>query len=58
MPRFTVYRAICEQLETIDHVRDATDCFYQMMSKLGGEINLHAGQAEWALGEKLCMSCR
>ena len=26
-PRFTVYRAVCERLEAIERITDATECF-------------------------------
>ncbi|KAF8547863.1 hypothetical protein OG21DRAFT_1449832 [Imleria badia] len=46
-PRFTIYRALCDQLETLDRIAVATSCFYELMSELEGVKNLHAEQAEW-----------
>ncbi|KAF8129771.1 hypothetical protein EV363DRAFT_1336453 [Boletus edulis] len=34
-PRFTIYEAVCERLETIGRIRDAVECFYAMTSELG-----------------------
>ncbi|KAF8547868.1 YVTN repeat-like/Quino protein amine dehydrogenase [Imleria badia] len=33
-PRFIIHRAICERLETIDHIFDASECFHQMVKEL------------------------
>ena len=46
-----MYRAICERLEMIDHVLDASNCFHQMVNELAGEIDMHDEQAKWVLGE-------
>ena len=51
LPRATVYRVVCERLETIDRVADAVECFHQMMTEFGGETNPHGEYSEWALGE-------
>ncbi|KAF8435498.1 hypothetical protein L210DRAFT_3551412 [Boletus edulis BED1] len=34
-PRFTIYEAVCERLETIGRIRDAIECFYAMTNELG-----------------------
>ncbi|KAF8551249.1 hypothetical protein OG21DRAFT_1445453 [Imleria badia] len=47
--RFMIYRAICERLETIDHVLDVSECFLQMVNELGREISTHGEQATWAV---------
>ncbi|KAF8552474.1 TPR-like protein [Imleria badia] len=46
-PRFTVYRAICERLEAIDHVLDASRCFLQMVNEPARETTMRDEQAEW-----------
>ena len=46
-----VYRAICELLETVDRVLDASECFLQMVDELGLETTLKGEQVEWAAGE-------
>ena len=51
VPRFMVYRAICELLETVDRVLDASECFLQMVDELGLETTLKGEQVEWAAGE-------
>ena len=55
LSRFIIYRTICEQLDTLNRITDATECFHQMTSELGEEINLHGEQAEWVLGERFCI---
>ena len=50
--RFIIYRTICEHLDTLDEITDATECFHQMTTELGEEINLHIEQAEWVLSER------
>ena len=42
----------------LDQTTDATECFREMMRALGGEKNLRAEQAQWVLGEWLCLPCR
>ena len=49
-PRFTIYRAICERLETIDHILDASRCFRQMVGEFTRETIPHREQAEWLEG--------
>ncbi|KAF8127258.1 hypothetical protein EV363DRAFT_1346345 [Boletus edulis] len=49
IPRVTIYRVICERLETIDCVADAVECFHEMASELGEETNLHDEHLAWAL---------
>ncbi|KAF8452054.1 hypothetical protein L210DRAFT_3516516 [Boletus edulis BED1] len=39
VPRFTTYVALCERLETIDRITDAVECFYDMTSESGGDVN-------------------
>ena len=55
VPGFMVYRTLCERLETIDHVLDASECFLQMADELGLETTLKGEQAEWAAGERSCV---
>ncbi|KAF8546776.1 hypothetical protein OG21DRAFT_1527604 [Imleria badia] len=43
--RFTVYRALCEHLEAIDRITDATECFHEMESELTHQTN--SEQANW-----------
>ncbi|KAF8552314.1 WD40 repeat-like protein [Imleria badia] len=47
VPRVTVYRAICERLETIDRITDAFECVKQLTTELGGENHLHGEHLEW-----------
>ena len=46
--RTTIYRVICERLETIDHIADAVDCYRDLENQLGGETNLR--DKRWAAG--------
>ena len=50
VPRFTIYRAVCEHLEGVDRVADATECFRQMLNDPAVEANMHDEQAKWASG--------
>jgi hypothetical protein len=49
VPRFTVYRTICERLETANHIMDAIECFHEMVNELAQEIQ--GKGAKWVLGE-------
>ena len=42
-----VYRAICERLDTIDHILDASECVVQMVNELEVETTSDSGQKEW-----------
>ena len=55
-PRSVIYRAVCERLEAIDHITNATKCFLQMIGELGKQMDSHRDLREWALGEWLCIS--
>ena len=48
--RFTIYRAICESLETIDRTEEASECFCQMVDELVDQENAPREQAEWVTG--------
>ncbi|KAF8546152.1 hypothetical protein OG21DRAFT_1215477 [Imleria badia] len=49
VPRFSIYRALCERLETLDCLTDAKECLRQMVDELGEVTNLHGEQLEWVL---------
>ena len=49
VPRFTIYRVICEHLETIHRITHASECFRQMVDELAQEIQ--GKEAKWILGE-------
>ena len=51
LPRITVYQALVERLEVTDRIADAIECFHQMTSELGENIDL-----EWVLGKWSCIS--
>ena len=51
--RFTIYYTICSQLDRVDKITEAAECFRQMTGELGGKTNLLAKQAEWTSGEQL-----
>lgn len=52
VPRYKIYRIICERLEILGHIVDASECFRQMVGELADETNVHDGQSEWILGER------
>ncbi|KAF8555907.1 TPR-like protein [Imleria badia] len=47
VPKFTLYRVICERLETTDHVTDAIECMQQMENELANETDIHDERAKW-----------
>jgi hypothetical protein len=49
VPRFAVYRALCEHLDSVNRVADVIECFHKMASELGQE--LEGEQARWILRE-------
>ena len=57
VPPFTIYRVVCERLETIDRIMDASECFLQMVDELAEQTDAHVEQAEWVLGEWSRISC-
>lgn len=56
-PKSAVYQAICERLEAMDRITDATECFRQMVGRsTQGMTHREAGEwvySEWAYGEWL-----
>ncbi|KAF8553582.1 hypothetical protein OG21DRAFT_1604034 [Imleria badia] len=46
-PRFMIYRALCDHLETTNHIADAIECFHQMNSELARETSMHGERANW-----------
>jgi hypothetical protein len=48
-PKFTIYRALCERLERIKRITDATECFYAMANELAWEMQDEG--AKWVLGK-------
>ena len=51
LPKVAIYQAIVERLEAADRIADVVECFHQMMSELGENIELG-----WVLGKWLCIS--
>ena len=51
VPRFVVYRVICDILERDGRLTDAVECFQQMQSELPEDAGVHDERAEWELGE-------
>ncbi|KAG8214862.1 hypothetical protein J3R82DRAFT_10029 [Butyriboletus roseoflavus] len=51
VPRFTIYRAICEHLESINRITDTSECFRQMVDEFAEQTHAHHEQAEWVLGK-------
>ena len=49
VPRFMMYRVICERLETIDRITLASECFRQMVDELEQEVQ--GEEAKWVFGE-------
>ncbi|KAI9571049.1 hypothetical protein HD554DRAFT_2238808 [Boletus coccyginus] len=53
VPRFVVYRVICDILERDGRLTEAAECFRQMQSKLPGHAGVRDERAEWELGRWL-----
>jgi hypothetical protein len=49
VPRFTIYRVICERLETTHRIMHARECVRQMVDELALEIE--GKEVKWVLGE-------
>ena len=50
-PRCLVYRTICERLEAVALITDATECFQEMVSELREEIYTSGPMTEWLYGQ-------
>jgi len=50
VPRFVVYRVICNILERDGRLTEALECFRQMQNELPEDASVHDEQAEWELG--------
>jgi tetratricopeptide (TPR) repeat protein len=57
VPRFTIYLIICECLQTIGRITDASECVRQMVDELVGQANAHDEQVQWVLGEWSRIPC-
>ncbi|KAF8552471.1 hypothetical protein OG21DRAFT_1443452 [Imleria badia] len=51
VPKLTIYRNLCEglELETVEGIMDAIECFHQMASELTEETITRGEQVEWFL---------
>lgn len=47
------YRVVIERLKIIFRIADAVECFHQMTSKLGEEIDRNHENRKWSLGKSL-----
>ncbi|KAG8221675.1 WD40-repeat-containing domain protein [Butyriboletus roseoflavus] len=50
VPRLMIYRAICERLEMVDRIMDATECVHEMANELAQEIQ--GEEVKWVLDFK------
>lgn len=48
--RFLVYRAICDVLKKNGRTTEATACFQEMQSELGGDTGIHDERTQWEFG--------
>ena len=51
LPRFLVYRVICDILERDDRLTQAIECFRQMQNELPEDTSSHDGRAQWELSK-------
>ena len=53
LPRFVIYRVICDMLEGDGCVMEAIDCFRQMQSELSEDTSMHDERVQWERGRWL-----
>ncbi|KAG6375175.1 hypothetical protein JVT61DRAFT_3383 [Boletus reticuloceps] len=53
IPRFDIYKTVCEHLEAADRVLDATECIHQMVSESTVGAHMQDEQAKWVADFKL-----
>ena len=51
LPRFLVYRVVCDILEGDGRLTQAIECFRQMPNDLAENTGAHDGRAQWELGK-------
>lgn len=51
-PRFATYQVLCERLEVIERIMDASECYHRMVSELSVEADTHSEQATWIRGKE------
>ena len=56
--RVTIYRVMCEHLETVGRTSDASKCFRQMVVELVQQEKAPDEQADWILGACSWITCR
>ena len=52
LPRFLVYRVICEILEEDGRLTQAIECFRQIQSEVPEDTSTHDGRAPWELSKE------
>ena len=50
LPRFVIYRVICDTVEGDSRVMDAIKCFQQMQSDLSEDTSIHDEWGQWEHG--------
>ena len=50
LPRFAIYRVVCDMLERDSRVMEAIECFRQMQSELSVGTTLHDERVQWGRG--------
>ena len=51
LPRFLIYRVVCDILEGEDRLTQAIECFRQMQNELAEDTSSHDGRAQWELSK-------
>lgn len=49
VPRFAIYQALCERLDALDCIADASKCFHEMTKEVTQETE--GEQTNWIVGE-------
>ena len=56
-PRVTIYRVVCEHLESMDRMTDAVECFYEMTNDLWKEVYASELTTDWVCGKFIPYLC-
>ena len=57
LPRFHIYRVICDVLERDGRITEAIECFQQMQRELREDMSIRNEKEQWELSERYCEQC-
>jgi hypothetical protein len=50
LPRFFIYRVMCDMVEGDGRITEAIECFRRMQSELSEDTSMHDERAQWERG--------